>query len=82
MRIKENQCLKCNYKMDAADDLDKQKKEPESGDVSICINCAHVMIFDDNLNFRELEASEEEEVYNHPHVVEVCAAIKSYWRMH
>lgn len=41
-------CGTCGYKMDAASDLEGQRS-PKNGDVSICISCAAINIFDAQL---------------------------------
>jgi hypothetical protein len=44
-----NVCLKCRKLLDRAS---HPEAEPEPGDLSICIECGHVMVFDDGLRFR------------------------------
>jgi ribosomal protein L40E len=41
-------CLKCGYRMDMSSDMD-QGHQPRPGDVSICMRCAALHVFDDNL---------------------------------
>ena len=53
-RIRENKCLSCNHSMDGAASPEDENKMPEDGDISICIRCGHVAVFDKDLNFREL----------------------------
>lgn len=72
---KENHCLKCNYKINAAGGVDHNHR-PFPGAVSICINCAHIMMFDKDLSFRELTEKERKTILQDPTIVKYLQAIK------
>ncbi len=52
-------CLNCGEKLDGASVIDESDKlvnrnpAPRPGDFTICIKCAHLMIFSDDGGFRE-----------------------------
>ena len=56
-------CLKCGLSNDAATGIvDKHARntlKPKPGDVMLCFNCNHLMMFADDLSFRELTAEEK-----------------------
>lgn len=41
-------CPKCGYLLEAATDMESDKR-PSPGDWAVCINCATVLRFDENL---------------------------------
>lgn len=42
-------CPYCDYQMDAATAAFKPDASPKPGDVSVCMSCAQILQFDDNL---------------------------------
>jgi hypothetical protein len=47
-------CPVCGYLMDACTALDNEKpRSPKPNDISICLECAAVLAFTDDLKFRE-----------------------------
>lgn len=52
-------CLRCGHKFDLGTIITTEGKErPGPGDFSLCIKCAFVMRFDENLTVRELTFDE------------------------
>jgi hypothetical protein len=60
-RLPPQMCLSCGRLVDAASDVEG-KSVPKPGDVTICIGCAHVMVFTEDLKLREPTAQEAEEI--------------------
>ena len=54
-RLQPCACLNCGKKLDSAYN---HEHKPGPGDITICTYCHHIMVFDDNLNFRELNDEE------------------------
>ena len=61
--IAAHNCLNCGASNDAASGVvDKHARntlKPKPGDVTLCLYCGHVMMFDKNLSFRELTKEEQ-----------------------
>lgn len=51
-KIVQSACLKCGYKIDGSAGIGCEGK-PKAGDVSICIKCGNIAVFDDNLYVRK-----------------------------
>lgn len=78
-RTKPHRCLKCGENNDAATGVvDKQARntlKPKPGDVMICFVCGHVMMFANDLSFRELTAEERTHAERDPRLRTVKAAM-------
>jgi hypothetical protein len=57
-----NRCLECGHSLELATGLNTEHK-PNPGDVSICISCSAVAIFDGDLSLRK---PTDEEAANFP----------------
>ncbi len=58
-------CLSCGKTLDAAACIDSVNGEaiaPDPGTITVCIDCGHVMIFDDDLRLREPTDEEREQI--------------------
>jgi hypothetical protein len=55
-----DQCPFCGYKVDHASSLDG-KHRPSEGDISLCLSCAQILIFDEDLKLREPTPEEYKE---------------------
>jgi hypothetical protein len=55
---------------------------PESGDLSICLKCHHLMAYDDNLKLRDLNDAEIVEVAGNPDIILGMKMLGAYdkWR--
>lgn len=55
-------CPFCGAVLDVATNLDVnlegESARPVAGDTSVCINCAHILVFDDDLALRKLADGE------------------------
>lgn len=51
-------CLACGYDTDTSSNLADDDLKPEPGNISICIQCGHLMAFADDMSFRELNDEE------------------------
>src|SRR5262249_12671082 len=69
-RIQGQACLRCGAVNDAATGIvDKQARNkllPKPGDITLCLYCAHVMRFADDMSFRSLTADEQRMLANDP----------------
>lgn len=55
---KESACLNCGYIMTHAFCVGEEAALPNPGDYTLCINCAHLMCFADDLSLRDLTDKE------------------------
>jgi hypothetical protein len=62
-------CSKCGYKSNAATYFGDRKPKP--GNVSMCLNCGHVTIFDENLRFREPTLEEKVALARHQRLLDM-----------
>lgn len=44
--VKASTCPRCQYKMDAASCLEDETARPNEGDLTVCLNCGQVLVFD------------------------------------
>ena len=53
-KLDADKCPKCGYFFDSATCVDETKGdiEPTAGDISLCVNCAAILEFDENLKLR------------------------------
>jgi len=45
-------CLACGYFVDTASNVTSNRGRPVPNDVSVCLNCGHVLVFNDDLTVR------------------------------
>lgn len=57
-RTKENSCPKCNSKIDSISDSSNKDLTPMPGDLSICFNCACILILKEDLTVRSITKDE------------------------
>lgn len=48
-RLTETRCPWCEHRLDAATGTDDEPHRPEPGDLSVCIMCASILMFDQEL---------------------------------
>jgi hypothetical protein len=66
--VPESICLNCGHRLDCVGSL-TEETAPSAGDVTLCINCSHIMLFTNELRLRnptpaELDAiSKQDEVF-------------------
>lgn len=78
--IKKNVCLVCGYDLDGASQINGNNK-PKPGDVSICIGCANIAMFDDDLKLRQPNLNEERELLKNPVIAEAQNKILLYLKI-
>lgn len=71
-RFPEQRCPECGKKLDTARLVEKRKeaRAPEAGDRSICLNCGHIMVFNEDFTLREMTIAEVIECAGDPSVIE------------
>jgi hypothetical protein len=72
-RTKPQLCLNCGELVDAATSI-YHKNTPKKGSVTICFRCGHIMVFDAQLNFRELTDEEKAIVVGREDIMEIQRA--------
>jgi hypothetical protein len=78
-RTPKTPCLKCGRPLDAATNPSNDFT-PVEGDISMCLHCGHVMAFDADLRFRELNEQERREVEGDARVIALQKARREYKR--
>jgi hypothetical protein len=66
-------CLACKHKFNRALGIDGEGP-PDSGDITICIACGHIMAFADDLKVRELTAGEMIEIAGDRRIIDAQEA--------
>ncbi len=51
-------CPICNYEMDCATAIDDKEANPIPGDVSVCLSCGEIFVFDEQLQLTTPTISE------------------------
>lgn len=67
--VKKSNCTACNYEIDSATSFQDERASPNSGDISICLQCGHLMAFADDLSLRDLTDKEIVEIAGMPEIV-------------
>jgi hypothetical protein len=73
-------CTSCGKSMDAASNADEAPTPPHPGDISICLYCGHLMVFDSDLCLRALTDAEIVEVAGDPRLVRATNLLKKLKR--
>jgi len=71
-RYRPTLCLRCGYCLDTATGEGK----PSPGDVSICMECHHIMCFADDMTMREPTAEELVEIAKNKDIARCLAALR------
>lgn len=58
--VKPSACPFCGYAADAATCFENDEARPRPGDFSLCLECAEVLVFDDEVALRKPAAGELE----------------------
>jgi len=61
-RTKLNSCLNCGKAIDAAAPVEIGARPPQPGDIAICLGCAHIHIYADDLTLRQPRDDEMVEI--------------------
>lgn len=78
--LKPQLCLKCGHVVDRASG--PGGRAPKDGDVTICVNCAHVMIFGRDLALRNPSPEELKDILSDPQTAIVVAALEEMNRQY
>lgn len=73
--ILETRCTACGHEFDAASCLQKADAKPNPGDVSVCIRCCHVMVFDEHMQLRDPNGMELISIAGSMEVIELVDTI-------
>jgi hypothetical protein len=68
-RIPEQRCKRCQFKIDASTYAQQGDRIPEAGNVSICVACGYLQIFNDDLTLRDPTEQEREQLERNPNVI-------------
>ena len=63
-------CLNCGKDLDACEQINGDGG-PRPGNITVCLYCGHVMVFDEKMKFRDLNDAEMVEVAGDPRLVEM-----------
>lgn len=80
-RTPPNHCLDCGYKIDAAASFEHPGHAPSPGDVAICLHCAHIHIYADDLTLRQPNDAEIVDIAGDEEIIRMMAALGEL-RMH
>jgi hypothetical protein len=64
--LKAHDCLNCGHVLNAAT-ATYTDDGPKPEDLSVCIGCGYVMVYAEDMSFRELSESEREELKDSEH---------------
>jgi hypothetical protein len=80
MRTPLSYCLDCQMLITAGSDVTENDnpRPPRPGDLAICLHCAHVMAYADDLTVRALTDAEAVEVAGDPDMVRAVNMIAAY----
>jgi hypothetical protein len=70
-------CNVCGYCMNQSTAAYGDDK-PKSGDVSICANCGHIAVFDEQLNLREPTPEEQKELDSDQRIIHAQILIRGW----
>ena len=68
VRVPPCKCSACGTIQDAASCVGSDAK-PSPGDVTVCIDCGHIMAFDDSMKLRELNDEETSAIAGDPRLL-------------
>ena len=80
-RIPESACPSCGARLDAASGLDHDNA-PKPGNVWICIQCAEIVIYDEQLGLRKPTLAEMIELQTSQEWPLIAAAVRTARAMH
>lgn len=52
VNLEEDRCPKCGCLINASTGIEDENQMPSKGDISICIECASILEFDENLKLK------------------------------
>lgn len=81
-RLAEDHCLNCGKQIDAASSYGDDARDPRAGDITICIECGHIMAFGDDLKVRALNDQEMQYVAGNREVLLMQRALAAVKKEH
>lgn len=75
-RIPEHRCPYCSHQLSAIAEL-KPQGAPNPGDVTVCINCAGLLVLNDNLQARRPTMDELGQIANSEDWPEIARTVRS-----
>lgn len=78
VKLKPSMCPSCGYFMDAASPALERKISPKANDVSMCLSCGAVLVFDQDLSLRSM--TEDEKSALPPHMARLLEAMERHRR--
>ena len=76
-RHKLTPCLNCGKELDAASGLEHDST-PSPGDMTVCLYCHHVMVYESELTLRNPTDAEVVEIAGDPSLLIVMQALEKY----
>jgi hypothetical protein len=76
-RTTENHCLNCGELIDAATPVDGGRA-PQTGDISICLDCHHLMVYDADMKVRALTNEEMVEIAGDSALIRAMKALGKF----
>jgi hypothetical protein len=73
----ETRCLNCGKLIDGATPVGGGRA-PQEGDISICLDCHHLMIYDANMRVRALTDEEVVEIAGEPEVLRAMKVLGEF----
>jgi hypothetical protein len=72
-------CLDCGYPFNKATMIERERR-PKPRDITVCLNCGHIMAYDTDLRVRALTPQEEIKVAELPELLMVKRFREAYQR--
>jgi hypothetical protein len=74
VRVPKSVCTACGSALDGAAVVGNDTITPKPGDVTVCIDCGHLMAFAEDLSLRDLRDDEFKEVAGDPNILAIQRA--------
>lgn len=74
-RTPECRCLDCGTMIDSASAIKDDVIRPKPGDITVCVNCGHIMAFNDDITVRMLTDDEMFEIAGRLDIIMIRQAI-------
>lgn len=78
VRVPESVCPTCGERLDACRAIGR--RIPKEGDISLCINCSAILVFDKNLIMVKPDKNELAEIMANPDIAMAVTVTKLYQR--
>lgn len=75
--LPESHCLNCGKRLNRASSLEATTA-PDPGDITICVECGHVMAFAEDLSHRQLTDAEIVEIAGDPDIIATQRMLAEY----